>query len=152
MAIVIDIADAVVTRLNGATLSQLFTAQRHYVPIHELKELVDLAVSVVPRTLDLALLTRGGTNLYSHVIDIGIQRTIGRGAMSNGDINAAADPLMTLAEEIVLLFAGERITIPNPFLVVTCTNVTNVPIFAAEHLDEMRIFTSVVSLTFKVGR
>ncbi len=152
MSVVIDIADAVVARLNGATLSQLFAAQRHYVPIHELKDLVDLTVTVVPRTLEGALLDRSGRNLYTYVIDVGIQQSIGRGAMTLDEIKAAADPLMTLAEEIADLFDGQPISIPNAALKVSCLNVANVPIFASEHMDEQRVFTSVLSLTFKVGR
>ena len=92
MAIIIDIADAVVAVLNGAALSQVFEAERHYVPVHEIKALVDLTVSVVPRTLDGALLDRAGRNLFTFVIDVGIQRTIGRGAMSLDEIKAAAIP------------------------------------------------------------
>ena len=79
--------------MPAPALSQVFEAERHYVPVHEIKALVDLTVSVVPRTLDGALLDRAGRNLFTFVIDVGIQRTIGRGAMSLDEIKAAADPL-----------------------------------------------------------
>lgn len=150
-AMIADIADAVVTALNNATLSQTFTAERSYVPLHELKDLADLKVTVVPTGLTLSSLTRAGLSLYDYVIDIGVQKSLGSGAMTNAQIVAAADPYMRLSQEIVDLFNSERIQIPyGPS--VNCITVTNTPIFAAKHIDEMRLFTSVISLTFRLGR
>ena len=42
-AVVVEIAEAVTAALNAATLSQTFVAERAYVPVHELPDLVDLA-------------------------------------------------------------------------------------------------------------
>lgn len=148
MSTVIDIADAVVTALNGATLSQSFVAERKYVPVHELDDLAQLRVSVVPATLEGVLIDRAGRNLYTFTIDVAVQKSIGSGAMTDVQINAACDPLMTLSEEIADLFDGKALTSPA----ARCTDVKNVPIFAPAHLDEKRVFTSVVSLTFKLGR
>jgi hypothetical protein len=148
-AIIVIIADAVTAALNGASLSQVFTAERAYVPIHELKDLSTLRVSVVAASLEGALLDRSGRNLYSYVIDVGVQQAIGRGPMSAADINVVSDPLMLLAQEIADLFDGQSLeTYPR----ARCVDVKNVPIYVPQHIDEMRVFTSVVSLTFRLGR
>jgi len=147
-AVVLDIADAVVTALNAASLSQSFTAERAYVPIHELQDLADLKVSVVARSLSLVWLSRRDDD-FSYIIDIGIQKSIGIGGMSNAEIIVASDPFMLLAEEILDLFRGKPLGNDDQ---LQCMAAENVPIYAPLHLDEKRVFTSVVSLTFKKAR
>lgn len=151
-AIIIDIADAVAATLNAATLSQAFVAQRSYIPVHEIKDLVDLHVTVVPSEMDAALLDRQGRKLRSYMIDVGIQKVVGRGPMSNQDFNDGADPLMILSEEITNLFDRQHLAIAYDTINLLCTEVKNMPIYSPHHLDEQRVFTSVVRLTFKVGR
>lgn len=149
-AAMVEIVDAVVTALNSATLSQSFTAIRQYVPVHEIRHLVDLTVTVVPREIDPKILNRDGKNIYDYIIDVGIQKVIGQGAMTNDEINAACDPLMQLAQEIIDLFFFEVLSIasyPNP----RCVDANNVPIFAPLHLDEKRIFTSIITMNFRLG-
>lgn len=51
MATIIEIADAVVAELNGASFSQPVTAARHYQPTFDLQDMTELHVSVVPRSL-----------------------------------------------------------------------------------------------------
>lgn len=148
-AVIVDLADAVVDKLNAASLSQLFTAERTYVPVHGLEQLSDLKVSVVPTGLTATTLERSTANLYEYVIDIGIQRGIGRGSMTPAEINAACDPLMLLAQEIVDLFSDKRL---STYTDAFCSDFTNTPIFHPPHIDEHRVFTSVVSLTFKLRR
>lgn len=148
MAVIIDIADAVVTTLLGATLSLPFTAERTYVPIRDLKDLTELTLSVVPVTIEGALQTRGGRYMEVYGIAIGIQQTIGKGAMTDDQIKAACDPLMTFAEQVVNLFAAQVLAGMEP---TTCTQHKNEPIFSPEHLDDRRVFTSVVTLTYKRG-
>ena len=66
---IIQIANAVVTTLNGATLSQPVTAVRHYLPEFDLKEMAELHVSVVPAELDeeMADRTRDRAEYKIHV-------------------------------------------------------------------------------------
>jgi hypothetical protein len=144
---IIDIADAVVTAINGATLSQSVTAERFYVPVHDIEDPA-LHVTVVPAALDGKLLDRRGKNLFTYLVDVAVQKVIGVGSMTNDQIKAACDPLMSFAEEIADLFDGK----PLGNSLVVCTNVKNVPIFAPDHLDEKRLFTSLLTLEFKAGR
>lgn len=51
MAVIIDIADAVVAQLNGTTFSQPLIAERHYQPRFELSEMTELKLSVVVELL-----------------------------------------------------------------------------------------------------
>ena len=152
MATVIDIADAVVTDLNGTTFSQTFTAERWYVPIRDLKDLTnetEPTISVVPLTIEGTLLTRGGAFMEQYQIGIGIQKSIGKGQMSNQDIIAATDPMMTFSEELMNFFAAKALlSFPSAF----CTQHKLEPIYSPQHLDERRVFTSVLTLTLKRGK
>lgn len=142
-ATVIAIADAVTAVINDGSFAQTFTAERAYVPVHELTELVDLKVTVVPASLSAALLTRGSAHLFDYVIDVGIQQ-------KKEPTVANLDPLMLLVERIVDLFRGKPLAVGSA--TAHCTLAENRLIFAPDHLDEKRVFTSVVSLTFRMGR
>lgn len=150
-AVIIEIADAVVEVLNEAVLSLPFTAKRLYVPIHEIRDLKDLTVSVVPSSLNPRILDRAGRNMYDYFIDIGIQQLIGVGKLSDEEINSACDPLMQLAEEIISeLFLIELPIAHDP--PPRCIDADNMPIYDPHHIDERRVFTSLVTLNFRQGR
>lgn len=148
-AAIVDIADAVVAVLNGASLSQSFTAVRYYVPVHDLRDLVDLTVSVVPASLTSAILTRSNLASTDYVIHIGIQKVIGQGPMTNAQALAAVDPLMQLVQEISDLFNGKPLV---GYTAADCMSVENDPIYAPQHMDQQRVFTSVLALTFNMVR
>jgi hypothetical protein len=141
VAVILDIADAVVTQINAATFSQPVTAVRHFQPKFELSEMTELKVSVVPRSLASKSLDRSRDS-FDYQIDVAVQQ---KTDMSQ----AALDALMTLVEEIADHFRTQPLTgYPN----ARCTEVKNEPVYALEHLDEFRQFTSVVTLTFRVWR
>ena len=109
MAVILDIADAVVAQLNATPFSQPLTAERHYQPRLEL--------SAVQKKTDMS--------------------------------QASLDALMTLVEEIADHFRTQPLaSYPN----ARCTEVKNEPVYALEHLDEFRQFTSVITLTYRVWR
>lgn len=144
----IEVSDAVTAALNAATLSQSFVAERLYVPVYgnqdeNADEFAELQVSVVPNSLSAVSvsLTRGADD-FAYVIDIGIQQRVdGTLAMNDG--------LMMLAQEMMDLFRGKTL---DGYPAALCTAATNVPIYAPTHLAEQKVFTSVLSLTFKVAR
>lgn len=142
---VVTLADAVVTTLNMATLSQSFTAERCFVPVTEIRDLVDLRVLVVPTSKTDTVLSRAPNVGLEYVIDVGIQKVIGHGTMTNAEINTATDPLVALAEEIAALFEGQSLADG----LARCTNVKHTMIYSPDHLDTKRVFFSVLSLTFK---
>lgn len=143
-AVIVQIADAVAAAINGATLSQSVAAERLYVPVHELNDLDTVKVSVVPAGLAIEELTRA-SDLFTYTVDVGIQRKVSPADPSTL-ANADVDPWVTLTEEIGDLFRGRRV---GGF---RCTGVANRPVYSPDHLDEKRVFTSVLSLTFTVDR
>jgi hypothetical protein len=152
MSQVMIIADAVRDTMNAHAFSIPFVAQRAYVPIHEMRGLQDLAVTVVAKDIVSPLLDRQGRRLCSYMIDVGIQKIIGSGPMSEDQIAAANDPLMTLAEEIIdYFFALDSNSLPGVPECV-CTEALNEPIYHPDHVDERRVFTSVITFTFKLAR
>ena len=151
-AIIIEIADAVTEMLNSASLSQSFTAERSYVPVHDIQFLADLKVAVVPFNIIGNTLDRSVRQMYNYEIYVTIQKRLGIGTLTNAQLNAIADPLMFLAEEIVDLFNGKLLNLAYNSFVPRCVDVKNSPSFAPHHFDEERVFTSEIILTFKLGR
>lgn len=138
MALISDIADALVTALNGQTFSQPVTAARAYRAAFDLQEMKDLRVTVVPKGLEL--ITAGRGMAQSDVqIDIGVQKKL-----ATGD-DAEIDELMGLVQEI-----AEFIRTTRQFGDAVWVKTENTPIYSQEHLGELRQFTSVLTLTLKV--
>jgi len=157
MAVITNIADAVVAELNGHTWisapptppehegddpTPAFTAKRYYRPMFDLAEMSDLHVSVVPRGMTIERADRS-RNQHDVQIDVAVQKKF-----QSGDA-AELDPLMALVEEIADFFRLRRLAAyPDAVWVKT----ENVPVYAQEHLEEFRQFTSVLTLTFRVVR
>lgn len=141
MSLPADVAAAVVTELNAATFSQAFEAARNYVPSFDRAELKTLHVTVVPKKIEITSLTRS-SNQYDVGIDVAVQKKL------NTDDNAEIDPLMQLVEEIGEFFRLRRLA----SIAATWIKTENAPIYALEHLDQKRVFTSVLTLTFRIAR
>ena len=149
MAVILDIADAVVTELNGHAFSQTFTAARFYRPLFDLKDMATLHVSVVPKAWSAEQAMRDG-NQEEHQVDVGVQQKVadapGPPAIS---MQEQMDALVTLVQEIGDFFRLRRL---DAYPDAGCVKVENVPVFAPDHLQEYRQFTSVLTLTFRVFR
>ena len=77
MSVIVDVAEAVKTELNEHEFSQAFTAERHYRPIFDLKDMKDLHVTVVPKGVMLA--TAGRDRAQHDVqVDVAVQRKVDR--------------------------------------------------------------------------
>jgi len=142
MSTLLAIADAVVESLNAASLSQTLTSERHYQPVFDLPEMSDLHVSVVPKGIEVLASSRN-QNQHDYAIDIGVQQKVAD--------DTEADGLMTLAEEIADHFRLSRVQITG-IGSIPVLKVATEPIFAPEHLTEKRVFTSIITLTFRVLR
>jgi hypothetical protein len=141
-ATIVAIADAVVAELNGTTFSQAFTAVRHYQPVFELSEMMtELKVSVVPRGVASKALDRN-RHEFDYRIDVAVQHKI---EPTQGNLDA----LMELVEEISDHFRTQPLA---GYPEAHCVEVANEPVYAMEHLDELRQFTSVLTLTYRVWR
>ncbi|MGD9856514.1 MAG: hypothetical protein AB7U20_16325 [Planctomycetaceae bacterium] len=142
MPLITQVADAVVAELNAATFSQSFTATRAYVPRCELPDLKTLTVTVVPSSVSVTAAARGATQ-QDVAIDIAVQQKL------DSEQNAALDPLLALAEEIAEHFRGKRVA---GFQDAIWSKTEFTALYAPEHLEQLRTFTSVVTLTFRIIR
>ena len=142
MSTLIAITDAVVESLNSASFSQALTAERHYQPAFDLPEMNDLHVTVVPKGVEVLASSRN-QNQHDYAIDIGVQQKVAD--------DTEADALMTLAEEIADHFRLGRVQVDGVGS-VPVLKVATEPVFAPEHMTEKRLFTSIVTLTFRVLR
>ncbi|MCG3178008.1 MAG: hypothetical protein BIFFINMI_00331 [Phycisphaerae bacterium] len=148
-SVLIQIAEAVVAELNapGSPLvpaegDPLATAARAYAPVFDLGEMVDLHVTVVPKAASAERADRA-TRQFDYSIDVAVQKKLGDG----GD--AEIDGLMLLVEQIADHFNGKR---PVQYAGAVCLRADNEPVYSPDHLRELRQFTSVLTLVFRVVR
>ena len=148
-ALLIEIAAALVGELNGegakpngGVLGQTLTAQRHYRPQFDLADLKILRVSVVPKALAISSLGRS-SNQYDPAVDVAVQQKVDPADTEQ------LDGLMLLVEKIADFFRLRRLTaMPAAAWVKT----ENVPVYSPEHLEQHRVFTSVLTLTYRICR
>lgn len=142
MFVTFQTADAVTAELNNAepeTFSQAFTAIRKAIPTHTLKELADLKVIVVPKSVEIEKANRI-QDMYTVAVDVGIEKKL------STDIEAEAAALSQLTGEIVE-YITRRPLADMPGL--KWHNTQNPAIYDLEMLEEMRVFLSVVTVSYK---
>jgi hypothetical protein len=143
MSFATDIADAVAMELNAAdsgSFSQTFTAERSVLPVHELKDLIDLKVAIVPKVVEISGSTRS-VSQYDIAVDIGVQKKL-----ATTDIDTEVATLGTLVDEIADYLRRRPLTAAPHAVWV---NTVNEPVYAPEHLAEQRVFTSVLTVTYR---
>jgi len=142
VSITVNIADAVVATLNEGTFSQPIAAERSYLPRYELSELQDLRVTVVPKEMSTTTASRGAAS-RDVALDVAVQKKLG----APDGAQAEQDALMSLSEEIAEhLRTTSLVGQPGAEWVRT----EHTAIYAPGHLEQMRQFTSVASVTFRV--
>ena len=143
MSTIAAIADAVAAHINAESFSQPVSAKRMYQPAFTLEDLADLRVSVVPRTVDIAAATRD-SSVFECVVDVGVQKKLpAEGA------DAEIDALLDLVEEITdHLRLGRLPDAPE----AAWAGIANEPVVSSESLEQHRVFTSVLSVTYRVRR
>ena len=139
MALAIDIADAVAAELAGGTFSQAFTPRRLVIPAHELAELAELRVSVVPKAMEIAGASRS-LSQFDVQVDVGVQKKLG------SDLDGEVKALCDLVDEIAEFLRGRALS-AAPY--ASWVRTANEPVYAPEHLVEQRVFTSVLTLTYR---
>jgi len=141
------IADAVAAELNAAeegAFGLAFTAQRVYLPEKDLPELVDLSVCVVPKGIETAV---AGRNMIQHdvSIDIGVRKKLSASASAGSD-HVELDSLSELVEQIAGYLRLRPLSMAPARWIGSSVN----PIYAVEHLRELRQFTSVLTVIYRV--
>ena len=142
MTTILQIADSVTAELNAAELSQTIDAERLYVPNFDLEDMKELRVSVVPREVEFLPMDRS-QNRYHGKIDIAVQKKF-----KDGD-NTEIDPLVGLVEEIADVFRMKRL---DSLVAARCIHVENSVLYSTEHWEQLRQFTSLLTLTFELAK
>jgi len=139
MALAMDIADAVAAELASGSFSQTIAPQRMVLPEFGLEDLADLRVTVVPKAVEVTASTRSVCQ-HDVQIDIGVQKKLGK------DLDAEVPALCELVDEIAA-FLKRRPLAAAPH--AAWVRSANEPIYAPEHLAEQRVFTSVLTVTYR---
>jgi hypothetical protein len=136
MKLAIDIADAVAAELSSLPL----TVHRRVLPAYELAELKDLTVTVVPKSVGINNITRQSSS-FEVAIDIGIQQKIGK------DTDAEVTRLSGVVSEIVAFMNRRKLA---GFPAAVFVSMANEPVYSPEHLSEKRLFTSILTIIYRV--
>ena len=140
--VAVTIAKAVKDALNGNAFTEAFTASRTQLPEFKLADMKTLHVTVVPRSDASEALTR---KQDEHMIgvDVAVQQRFGPSEM---DDNVKIDALLSLVQEIADFL--NRLAMGDAIWKAT----ENDPVYAPEQLRELRQFTSVLKLTYRLIR
>lgn len=145
MSEIVAIADAVVEAINAGSFRRDLTARRHYLPVFDLPQMQQLHVTVVPKSVEISAAGRD-RNQHDYAIDVAVQMKV---ADAEGEASAEIDALMGLVQEIADHLRLKRLaTYPG----AAWLRIANDPIYAPEHLEQMRQFTSVLTVTYRVLR
>ena len=142
MSIITDIADAVAAELTAGSFSQPVAAERRNLPQFELADMKSLKVTVVPK--GVVILPGGRTHgHYDYTIDVAVQKKVDQ------EEGTEVDELLGLVDEIADHLRFKRLT---GFPGAVWLKTEHPAIYSQEHLHEMRQFTSLLTLTFRVAR
>ncbi len=140
MKLALEIADAVVTELSAQTFSEPIVIARRVLPEFELANLKDLTATVVPKSVEINNITRDSSS-FNIAVDIGIQQKIGK------DTDTEVTRLSGVVSEMVTFLNRHKLSgLPTAVFV----SIANEPVYATEHLSEKRLFTSILTLQYKV--
>jgi hypothetical protein len=139
-AVVIQITEAVRTSLAGATLSQPIVPQRLYLPSFDLTDMTALQVSVVPAASSVAIASRRSQR-EDHQVHVAVQKKVDPTAV------AAVDDLVQLVQEI-----DDYLRSAGPMAGATWIGTALEPLYHPEHLRDKGVFTSVLTLTYRLHR
>jgi hypothetical protein len=136
-------AQAISTLLNGGSFSIPFESQVLLKPLFDLTDLGDLKVTVVPVSLGLERIARGISS-GRYEIDIAVQQKL-----PAEDIDTVIESLMDLVLEIAQFLDGTALEyVSGKHTAALKTDIK--PIYSMEHLAEYKVFTSIVTVTYKV--
>jgi len=140
MSTVTTVAKAVAAELNRHSgFSIPFQATYSVKPSFDLAELDTIRIVVVPKSYEVANITRASSK-YVATVDIGIMQRIGR--LTPED---AVDKLGDLVEEIIEFLKTQTL---SDFPAGQVVGITNDPLYVPDHLTGQRTFTSVLTIQY----
>lgn len=112
-------------------------------PAFLLEDLKDLRVSVVPRTVGISAASRD-SSAFECVVDVGVQKKL-----PAENEQSEIDGLLDLVEELTDHLRLKRLPdAPDAAWV----SIAHEPVVSGESLEQHRVFTSVLSTTYRVRR
>ncbi len=143
MSTLVDLAEAVKTELEAASLSQSFTPVRSYRPRFNMADLDTLRVIVVARNCELGVRNRAHDD-HDCIVEISILKRIG-GTLTN----AAVDPYMDFVEELVdFLRRRDLATMSGATYKKAAYEVP----YDDEEMERKQTFEALVSVLYRVTR
>jgi hypothetical protein len=139
----VTIADAVAAHINAGSFSRPVAAVRMHQPAFTLEELAQLRVTVVPRSTAITAASRD-SSVFECAVDVGVQKKL-HAEGADGEIDA----LLDLVEEVADHLRLQRLPgAPDAAWV----GIAHEPVVSGESLEQHRVFTSVLSVTYRTGR
>jgi len=141
-SIPVSVAAAVRDELAAGTFAIPFSPVRAYMPAYDLKEMDGVRVTVVPRENVMTNLDR--SRISNAVgVDIAVQRKL------SSVEPAAVDPLMDLMQQIANFVDRRKLSLMAS---AKWTRQEHRVLYAPEHMRDMRLFTSVLTVTYTVAQ
>ncbi len=135
----IDIADAVAAEINGGDFD--FTAKRRLFVEWGLGDLEESKVSVVPKTVEITVADRA-SDQHEFEVNIGYQKRIAPGR----DIEEAIPQLLADVDRVIAHLKRKRLSaLPQAAWVGS----QNELLYSPTHLRESRVFTSLITITYR---
>lgn len=142
-AVVAEIADAVVAQINAGAYPLAFTASRVPLPRFDLSKAgTAIKVCVLPGTVETSAASRV-LSQYEIAVEVGVQRRIGM------TTNADLDEMLAIVEAI-----GDQLRMRDlaGYPVATFSGFANEPVMDWEHLEQHGVFTSLMTVTYRLAR
>jgi len=135
-ALVSNLCDEVTAILNATDFGVECTATKSYVPSLELKGAGETVyLTVAPQTTGYRRDSRSATGRPVE-IGIGIQRRLPR-----EDPDTVVETMLDVVERVATELHGTRVAA----LSAVCISIQNDPIYAPDHMKDVRLFTSVLT-------
>lgn len=136
----LTIADAVVTALNAATLSQAVTFERVYVPKFDTANAATVQGKVVPKTDSREMGSSADDNATIE-IDIGVMKRL-QDAVA--DEKTEMDSMLDLCEEIKAVLNRKRLASDTAICIGTAQEI----IYSVEDVDSGRVFLTAITARY----
>ena len=139
----LTIADAVVTALNAATLSQSITFTREYVPKFDTANASTVQGKVVPKS-DVREMGSAADDNATILVDIGVMKRLDAYTTAAAE-KTEIDALLLLCEEIKAIINRERMGTSSEFVNVGTAQEI---IYSVEEVDNGRVFLTAITASF----
>jgi len=136
---VLQLAEQIVDTLNDGSFTLPFTAVKTLFPFYQLKDLSTLRVTVVPKSVNVTNASRKSSE-FDYQVDIAVQKAV----------KTPDDIEVTALTELALAIAKSFRSKIYQNIGAVCFKQSIDPLYSTEHIQPPSVFTSVITLNFKV--